>query len=360
MNKMKVFIFGAGASRGSQNQEGWTPDTPYLSPLVDDLFLPQYKRFNLSNPNDDTSHCFLTPREWDECADNTGRQKSLELWLTQRWSAIDSKKQPSTQFAEKAFFAKVVFYVWNLCQRISNTYGTKNGYVTLLGKLKQYDEPFGMISFNYDTLLDRAIQEVYGREMSDFADYRSMNYVKPHGSVNWILLGRPDEMVTKSEGIFDVGTRIDTAIAKMYNGDSFQLVRARVYNPRHKDLNLFDNLVVAHNRQHFYPLLFIPLTSKLYSTVGGFADDVIKRGRFLLGEAQEIYLVGYRAQDEIIKEMFTSIATPKAGQKKTKLHVVGISDSEQIMGDALKLSENLDRGNIYSDGFMTFAESYRG
>lgn len=356
---MKVFIFGAGASKGSQKQVASDPGFGLAPPLVNELFLPRFANYNLSGPYVQPSRYFLSPAEWSECAYNAEQKKSLEQWLTKRWSEIDAKKQTTSKFAERAFFAKVAFYIWNLLQAISNTYTPENGYTSLLRILKQYDEPFGLISFNYDTLLDRAIQDVFGYEMRRFADYEAINYVKPHGSVNWIMPFRGDEGQISREGSFDVGTRLDAAIARMYNGDPFIFSRTSIYNPRHNDLNHFEYLINAHGGI-FFPLIFMPLTTKLYSTVDGFANNVIDRSKDLLHEAQEIFLVGYRAQDDIIKEMFRGIAQPSQTRLITKLHVVGVGDSDQVMRDALNLSDKLEAGNIYGDGFMSFAESYRG
>lgn len=47
-------------------------------------------------------------------------------------------------------------------------------------QLDTRDEPFGLISFNYDTFLDQAVQRVSG-------------LIKPHGSINWIIPRRPGD-----------------------------------------------------------------------------------------------------------------------------------------------------------------------
>jgi hypothetical protein len=77
-----------------------------------------------------------------------------------------------------------------------------------------------------------------------------------------------------------------------------------------------------------------------------------------LEQANEIFLIGYRAQDDIIKQIFKAIPKYSLYNPRKKLHVVGIDDSDIIMESALKLSDNLEQGNIYKSGFMTFAREY--
>jgi hypothetical protein len=102
-----------------------------------------------------------------------------------------------------------------------------------------------------------------------------------------------------------------------------------------------------------YPLLFMPLTAKLYPTVLGFYETVIGKARELLREATEIYLVGYRAADDVTKEMFQDV------RQGTPLHVVGLGQaSGDVMTSVLSWATHLRQGEIHDEGFMELAKTY--
>src|SRR5690349_21583882 len=82
---------------------------------------------------------------------------------------------------------------------------------------------------------------------------------------------------------------------------------------------------IKFSKQYFYPLILLPLTVKQYDFLTGFNQTIISKGKEILSKATEIYLIGYRAADDIIKEMFAEV---KAG---TTLHVVSLADSKEIM-----------------------------
>ena len=68
----------------------------------------------------------------------------------------------------------------------------QTNYVSLLNELAPSFEEGGQVArfvtFNYDRLLEYAVQDVYGKRFRDIDDYISspeLHLYKPHGSVNW-------------------------------------------------------------------------------------------------------------------------------------------------------------------------------
>src|SRR2546421_4691879 len=60
----------------------------------------------------------------------------------------------------------------------------------MIRKTVEIEEAFGSVSFNYDTLLDKAIDrececDLYG----SLDNYIKSRLIKPHGSVNWFING---------------------------------------------------------------------------------------------------------------------------------------------------------------------------
>jgi hypothetical protein len=77
---MKVFVFGAGASKGSQ--EGLSLNANQKAPLVDELFSSQYDQLYLSH------------EEYIQCQE--GRLDcggSVEQWLSTRWAGVESLRE---------------------------------------------------------------------------------------------------------------------------------------------------------------------------------------------------------------------------------------------------------------------------
>lgn len=150
---MNVFVFGAGASLGSQDPHMYGRDSPLRAPLVDQLFDLHYQQHGAN---------ILVGDDYSECRDGTAAAGSAEKWLTQQWERIEQLSQPQSKAAEWALFGRLAFYIWHFLQLVSATYTDASGYSLFMKKLRMRDEPFGLISFNYDTLLDRSVINRFG------------------------------------------------------------------------------------------------------------------------------------------------------------------------------------------------------
>lgn len=344
---MRVFIFGAGASKGAQQG---TVHEHRIAPLTNELFDPRYKVYaDMVGLNDTLMNV---------CRENISKFISFEEWLTSEWNKISSFKEVATRDAQKGFMAQIAFYIWLTLLGVSKwTYENhrnsrdNNTYLILMSKLFIKDEPFGLINFNYDLLLDFAYKDAFRKTFQNLDDYLNNNYVKPHGSVNWLLSKRHDDrnIDISHENNMDTRTRLDTAISLMFRDAPVPMSGILIKDPNHRDLYTIDDLLRSFNRQYFYPLIFLPLTSKAYSSISGFEDKIIAKGKDLISRAKEIYLIGYQANDDIIREMV------KSATKGTKLHVVGLDSSDMIVDGVLKWASNLEKGQIYKEGFYKFA-----
>ncbi len=333
---MRVFIFGAGASYGClPESSGQAP----RAPLVDELFHDGYRA------------CLhlLSPTEFKECQSAASACGSLEKWLTDRWEAVDKLKQPTSRSGELAFFGRVTFYLWDLLQQVSIAYPYGNAYRDFLARLKANDEEFSLISFNYDTLLDQAFEITFGRPLTSLEEYAAAPLIKPHGSVNWLISMRSGESGISPR---DDDVNLLTATSKIYGPSPLDIQRVRVFSPSHRGILGFHNACSIFDGQYFYPALFMPLTVKLYQHIDRYFETVILRGRVYLAKASEIYLIGYRAADEVIKDMFQDVP------RGTKLHVVGNATAGQVMQSVLTWAPALVEGSVHTDGFWQFAQHF--
>jgi len=339
---MKVFIFGAGASKASQIDE-LRPSRK--SPLVDELF-------------DDVYHTWaemvgLTKVELDDCMENIRKIGSLEKWLTDRWEKISTYKTPRTQDSEKYFFGKVTLYIWLTLLKISETYNEKNLYYTFLRKLKKADEEYGIISFNYDLLLDRAIQDVCGYTLGSIQVYiHKARYIKPHGSVNWLVPKRIDDPKIQSEYHLETRVRLDMSSENMFKDKPLSLNGLQIIEPTHRDLHEVDHMIKRFNDQYFYPIILMPLTIKQYNQIEDFQETIIENGKKLISEAQEIYLIGYRGKDKTIDDFL------RKARKGTKLYVIGRNDTLGIAKNITSRHRQLSIKPHGNRSFEQFVEQY--
>jgi hypothetical protein len=339
---MKVFVLGAGASKASQHAENLSEGMK--APLMRELFLDRYYPF--------AKEVGLPANKFAELRTLAG--DNVEIYLTERWEEIQKHQSRQFQEAEKRLFGKIVFYIWRLLLAVSTSYNfdEKNTYKLLLEKILNSNEDHGFINFNYDTLLDKAIKDAYGIYFSSLDDYFSFDYIKPHGSVNWLMSNGQTEIDRNFSGDFFLEPRYDMASNLMFTGEPIPYANIRVIDP--KDPNLDEirlrSIIQTHfGQRYFYPLVFIPLTTKLYSSVTDFNERIMQKGNEIMEKATEIYLIGYSASDQIIRDML------HYAPKWTKLHVVGRESSGKILKDLYDEFEGeLIHGDIYSEGFTKF------
>jgi len=345
--KMTIYIFGAGASKASQIGVN---KPKLISPLVNDLFEDQYTPYakEVNVEVSDLNHYKTDFRK---------AGLTLEEWLTKWW--LDTQNlDPQFLRGERADFGKILYYFWRLFSKISTTYDKNNLYRIFLQKVKKTRQPFGLISFNYDLLLDKAVKEIMGINLiNDLRSYTTANtkYIKVHGSVNWLIPARFSDPKPLVEHYQDGATNIryELAINSIFNGDMLSLKNLFVVDPNSsdlQDLNFIGNHVF--DGKYFYPLMFMPLTIKQYELIEKFNESIVSEAKSLIKQADEIFLIGYRATDDIAHDIL------KEARKGTRLSVVGLSSSYQIQQKLLNKHKNLTLGFAVNNGFAKFIETY--
>ena len=337
---MKVYIFGAGASVGSQNPAKDITSSS-RAPLIDELFNQRYREFS--------RYMFSLTRFNELCNEVEERKdKSVENWLGEKWERIQGIKSTMIRNSEINNFGHIVMYVWNVLRIISNTYDENNIYTLFLKNLHQKEEDFGIIDFNYDTLLDKAFKQVFNRNFVNIDDYLNYNFVKPHGSINWLLGRRENDPPMPTN--HDIQLRIDMAMNQFFTNGSIPIENLKVIDPPLEALSNTDIANVWSNlgMEYFYPLIFLPVAKKQYSHIVGFQEKIIETGKKLMGDAEEIYIIGYRAKDDIIKDLLKSVSVG------TTLHVVSLNEAEKISNDIQSWAIGLQQGSILNGGFAEF------
>jgi hypothetical protein len=339
---MKIFVFGAGASMDAQHIENLSPAVK--APLMRELFAERYYTFaqEVGLPHD----------KFVELRTTTG--DNVEQYLTQRWAEKLEHQSRRFREAEQNLFGQLVFYMWRLLLAVSITYNNdeQNTYKVFLRKIISKDEDFGFINFNYDTLLDKAIKDAYGTHFSSLEDYFAIDYIKPHGSVNWLMSHRATETDIEFPGEFYLEPRYSMASNKMFAGEAIPYQNIKVLDPKDPNLEQLNFRAIIQSIfgwRFFYPLVFIPLTTKLYDSVAEFNATIVAKGKEMMRQATEVYLIGYSASDQIIRDMLRYVPYG------TKLHVIGRQSSQKILETLLEEFNMPSRqSDAYTEGFTKF------
>jgi hypothetical protein len=194
---MLLVIFGAGASFDSSPPVRQTTVDPVPPPLAQDLVSPQFARIAREVP---TSQQIIARLRRRMTADPPG---SLESEL----AALSTTS--ATSAVRRQQLAAFRFYLYRVIEQtveqwLHFTHGFTN-YIDLLDPILDWHEktgaPVRLATFNYDVMLDRAVEHMLNYRFTGFADYISREDVrlfKLHGSTSWsrVIPTELDDMST--------------------------------------------------------------------------------------------------------------------------------------------------------------------
>ena len=280
---------------------------------------------------------------------------NFKIWLTKEWDKLGAKKSKEALAAGRKQFGSLALYVWRLMSVVSSTYSNDNSYATLLSKLAEEDDEVekAYINFNYDTLLDKALVSIYNYDLSgQLNKYTNVNYLKPHGSVNWFVPLRDNDP------LIEVGDRgkLEIVYSRMASNlfkDNSLAGNYRILDPLNQELNN-TNVVSSlySNDRYGFPLVMLPLSAKMYTLVDGFLDRMKAEINRIMPVATEIYVIGYRGNDDLIKEILTK------APNNIPLHVVGVGDAHGIQEKLLSIwPGKFTEGNVFTEGFKSFVDN---
>ena len=339
---MKLFIFGAGASKGSQKGN---EDPSKISPLADELFSEPYRHFaaDLGFFEDEI-------KQFDQ---ERASSASLEDWLTKWWTDIPLYTTEKRKNADRAKVGRLQMYFWLLFQRVSETYNHDNVYGALLRKLNNADIEYGFVTFNYDTLLDRAVQKELGIELRGSIDrYIDAKLIKLHGSVNWFFPPINGDIPFQNERIHnDHQVRYRHAANIFFANGPKDLGSIVIEDPTHSQIGQLDYVFSPKfQHQYFLTCLFLPILQKEYNDVKGFSEKVFAAADRVAKQASEVYIIGYKGRDKIIQDVLKNVPNG------VNLHVISDKHAEKVSTDILSWATHLKTGERHNGGFKTFVE----
>jgi hypothetical protein len=174
----KLIIVGAGASYDFDSQE---PNEREF-PLTNNLFKPQTGKLI-----HDYKGALARQNDLANC-------RNVEEYFQRKWIELNDSYNPGllAELVNIQYYLHEFFLIRSMKHE---KYGLNN-YTSLCNHLQSYchrhrDENVAIISYNYDTLLDSAVENKYKftyTNLNDYVDASSRPFVlfKPHGSANWI------------------------------------------------------------------------------------------------------------------------------------------------------------------------------
>jgi hypothetical protein len=187
VNFKTIYIIGAGASANSISMNGPIgkfKEDKFRPPLGNDLFHDNFDSFILK---------YTGVRNFARRFTRAGtQQKTIEQLFEEEWLEIRNKPAMNLHIEH----IQVQFYLSELFNRISEKMKENYFKWDLFGHLAENlkananrENATCIISFNYDTLIDNALQDVFHFEYNEMSDYinnkNKIILIKPHGSANW-------------------------------------------------------------------------------------------------------------------------------------------------------------------------------
>ncbi|WP_235736852.1 SIR2 family protein [Nocardioides alcanivorans] len=223
----------------------------------------------------------------------------------------------------------------------------QTNYVSLLNELAASLESSGqaasLVTFNYDRLLEYAVQDVYGKRFREIEDYISpvdLRLYKPHGSVNWSQAAKlPSNAWLGDQDPEDVlHLLIEQAGSLQWLPDEYRV----------DDPDDGDPYRDVQNQMYWLPALAAPARHKAgFSCPQSHLDALAKD----LSEVDTVVAIGWRGRE---KHFLDLLATSLPGE--CRLFVVSESETSAMATvDELWSTRKFSRYAISADGFSGFA-----
>ena len=187
-----LVIFGAGASHDSLRDSDTRVD-PWRPPLTRDLY---------SGAHGDLLGMFPGSARIVELLALRPDEQNLETRLRELADESSKRAERAGQILMFQFYLRELFAK---CSEWANDNGGHTNYARIVDELDAWRQQAGwtlsLLTFNYDTLVDRAMESALGNRLTSLDQYLlpHVQLFKPHGSVNWIrsvpgfAAGLPDQ-----------------------------------------------------------------------------------------------------------------------------------------------------------------------
>lgn len=357
----KMFVFGAAASTfcvfGDKKEQfrksQLNPPTGY------EIFDEKYSSFINQYPGAKKSLPIFE-----------SKNRNIEECFEDEWGKFKSVYNPEIAIKH----INIQFYLQTLFNAISKEVVEKhhrsNLYSLFLSKFQHYiaqnpQERISLVSFNYDTILDNFITQIYGYSFDSIDKYidwenRNILLYKPHGSCDWGWKLKPKyselniaEHLYKNniepwEIYYKMIDEIDNVIAT--NSWGFEKIHDKHQRGRFTlNKNLIECIPEQSNNAYI-PSLLIPYRDK---DEFSFPYDHFNAMSHSIQEAEELYLIGWKGNEELFNKELKTM-----GHNLKKIIIV--NPQADVVKDNLSKHLDLTKIEIIEiENFETFVLSHQ-
>ena len=316
----KMFVFGAAASSFcvfGNSLKGFRES--HLNPptgfeIFDDKyesFISQYPAARLSIPLFEA------------------KDKNIEECMEEEWQIFKSYYSPQVAIRH----INIQFYLQSLFKAISKDVVEKhyrnNLYSLFLNKFQGYlaanpSERISLVSFNYDTILDNFISQIYRYPLNKMDDYinwndRNILLFKPHGSCNWGWKLKQDKLdnntqATIANALYEEGIEPWEIYFNLI-GDLNEVVAQNTwgleyFNDKHSrgrftiNKNLIEQ-IPENTTDTYFPSLLIPYRDKDEMIM---PYDHFNAMTTVIRQAEELYLIGWKGNEDLFNKQIKTHA----------------------------------------------------
>lgn len=355
----KMFVFGAGASAFSvfNDEIEAYRNFAFSSPIGNELFSKKFEAFirrylgvQLSLPSLRLSG------------------NNVEAFFEKDWNQIKSSRNTDllSKHINIAFFLRELFL--KISEETVQEFRHHSLYAALADRLKSYANEkrrIGIVSFNYDTILEYYLGQVFRTPFTSMNDYVSNKnpflLYKPHGSCNWgIPLSQnflnacndevPDFIYQSQLSFADIYYRYMGPLKTMINQDSWgQEYEISGYKSGRFTVNKNKIEVIGKNNDRYFPSLLIPYQSKDEFVMPYYHYDSMKS---FTSDMEDLYLIGWKGNEAA----FNSLVKRNANSLK-RIYIVNPAPDE--VRNNLESFIDFSKMQIqhYND-FQTFLEQH--
>lgn len=278
-----VIILGAGASFDYIHESSTTKGGRFKPPLTSELFDSRFEDIIKQFPEAEPLS--------GKIAAGLRNGQSLETTLKEIKS-----KATQNNLAQCQLIA-LEFYLQTLFQKISENYSgqSQNNYLTLINEIRMNGDQAALITFNYDTLLDKCLN--LGGEFNDYIKNK-IKLIKIHGSCDW-------NYILNRENIFthDINNAYQLLMT------SPQMVSNINHRGQFISPSLYSKNSINDYKPWLIPALAVPLPDKTDVTC---PEDHYLSLINALRQTKQILIIGWSASDDYFIKLIEDNITPTA------------------------------------------------
>ncbi len=295
---MKIIILGAGASNDVRTYFKDTFATDFIrnSRLEHQFWGPPLGNNLFDTIYEDILDHYSSAKAISGTIINRMVTNKMSLEESLETILVEADKKTKSSLSSKRAIANIKYYLQQLLLTCSEaSFQAQMNYAKLIYQLEQSEEDFCIITFNYDTLLEKCMtaSTTHGfNNMSQYTNHRNIKIIKVHGSCNW-------HRYIYNEIEYDRGVSDDEMLAIISEKPHLAL---QDFSNNLGNFHIHDNILSRSMDRNDKPnVLLVPAIALPVATRKNrfeCPDDHLETMRECLQKADKILSIGWRGAEK--------------------------------------------------------------